>query len=718
MKGLGIIFALAAIETATAQSIMAVKVKPRVGEAAVWILKGGRATVIPDSATFSPLSWSSDARWIVFGSPAKAGLWRLALVDTTSAALSKYDLDGECSDPSWSPDGKAFVTSVSGSGIRLCKLAGSDPLWSPLLPSGTNPAWSPTGGKIAFIGSKGGPSGWISTDDGESARAFFKQSGADSLSWSPDGRTIALDVASKSGGEIFLVPPSGANPRNLAQIDNAPISWSPDAKSILAKQKGKWVVVSTTTGRATATALIGAMPQWSDSKTLAAIKDGALVFYQTEAQTTTPFIDTSLPEGQVEAFAAFRGLVLDGTFDNPWKKAPAPKSGQIRLIGTVQGVELEDDTAKINVWSVMTPDGMELHLANPLTQGIQVTSLSTRVGSNGNVRLEATDLSVDSEVMMVVEGTKAGVGGNLVVDHALLPDLVDDAAPGSDAFARPARILEHDGVCMDHVLVEMVFPVLGNVDWSDTFLASRGGGSRRHHGQDLIAPKMRQLVATFDGFVRFNRSSAGHYTITLKGDQGWTAVYMHVNNDSPGTDDGQGGERNAFAPGLRSGDRVAQGQLLGYCGDSGNAESTGPHCHFELRDDIGGGVFNATPSLERAKVITEPVCPAPVLDFSIKESELRWDAIVTKVDTIRKVIVAELIGERQPGGTAQAVAKPRVVYIKVGQDTTISVRSDSNDARKFEDLKAGQYLTAVGSLASTGNSLESRHIGVGLGLGQ
>jgi hypothetical protein len=388
------------------------------------------------------------------------------------------------------------------------------------------------------------------------------------------------------------------------------------------------------------------------------------------------------------------------------------------LIGTVQSVELADDTALIKVWSVMSADGMELNLAKPLTQCVQVATTSTRTGPRGNLRLEATDLVADAEIMLLVRGTKAGVQDALPIDHALLPELAESAGLSDAALNHPVRILESDGVCMDKVVVPMVFPVLGKVNWSDTFLADRDGGSRRHHGQDLMAPKMRALVAVFDGTVRFNRSAAGHNTITLQGDDGWTAVYMHVNNDHPGTDDGQGGDRYAFAPGLHSGDRVARGQLVGFCGDSGNAETTAPHCHFELHDDVGGGVFNASYSLEAAEHLDEPVCREPAIDFATEPADLRWDVLVTRVDSDRKVIVGELISAHEPGKPPVPEVSPKQVYIRIVQTTAIAVRTDARETRAFEDLKPGQYATAVGRLAANGESLESRYVGIGLGFGQ
>lgn len=158
------------------------------------------------------------------------------------------------------------------------------------------------------------------------------------------------------------------------------------------------------------------------------------------------------------------------------------------------------------------------------------------------------------------------------------------------------------------VVVPMVFPVIGGVSYTDTFLACRDGCSRRHLGQDLIGGKLRPLVATFDGTVSyFQRESTpgeGNILSIRSADSAWSVNYLHINNDNPGTDDGRGSGLYAFLPGLRQGSKVVRGQLVGWMGDSGNAESTGPHLHFELRkgpDAWSGTVYNAFYSLNAAQ---------------------------------------------------------------------------------------------------------------------
>jgi murein DD-endopeptidase MepM/ murein hydrolase activator NlpD len=119
--------------------------------------------------------------------------------------------------------------------------------------------------------------------------------------------------------------------------------------------------------------------------------------------------------------------------------------------------------------------------------------------------------------------------------------------------------------------------------FSDTWGASRSGG-RRHQGTDVIAPKGTPVLAVADGFVEAMEDGrrSGFY-VRLRHADNWVTWYIHLNNDTPGTDDGAGGPAAAFAPGLEVGDFVQAGDVIGYTGDSGNAESRVAHTHFELQ---------------------------------------------------------------------------------------------------------------------------------------
>ncbi len=150
----------------------------------------------------------------------------------------------------------------------------------------------------------------------------------------------------------------------------------------------------------------------------------------------------------------------------------------------------------------------------------------------------------------------------------------------------------------DLVDYPLVFPVDGPVNLSDTFYGTRSTGD--HHAQDLMAPKMTPVLAAASGTVEYvNWSRDGESlnphrccSITIRHDDGWESWYLHLNNDTLGTDDGQvWGIVDGIVPGVR----VEAGQHIGWVGDSGNAEDTPPHLHFELFDAEGVIVnpFNA-----------------------------------------------------------------------------------------------------------------------------
>jgi N-acetylmuramoyl-L-alanine amidase len=133
------------------------------------------------------------------------------------------------------------------------------------------------------------------------------------------------------------------------------------------------------------------------------------------------------------------------------------------------------------------------------------------------------------------------------------------------------------------VTIPMVFPLEIRVPVLNDYLAPRTG--HLHQGTDLLAPKMTKELAVVSGTVTLRTSTYNgqpSYSLWLKGDDGHGYFYIHINNDTPGTDDGRGGLANAFAPGLASGGHVEQGQFIAYVGDSGNAENTVPHLHFEI----------------------------------------------------------------------------------------------------------------------------------------
>lgn len=153
-------------------------------------------------------------------------------------------------------------------------------------------------------------------------------------------------------------------------------------------------------------------------------------------------------------------------------------------------------------------------------------------------------------------------------------------------------------------VIDLTFPTPPHLHFSDGYDAPRSGG-RVHKATDIMGPKMAPLYATTDGVIcRLDDGAEDHYGrhLTLCGDDGRRYRYLHLNNDTPGTDDGKADLRDVYAPYIREGLRVVAGQHVAYMGDSGNAEATAPHLHLDIFDDrvldpYGDNRVNPYPSL-------------------------------------------------------------------------------------------------------------------------
>jgi Peptidase family M23 len=146
----------------------------------------------------------------------------------------------------------------------------------------------------------------------------------------------------------------------------------------------------------------------------------------------------------------------------------------------------------------------------------------------------------------------------------------------------------------------IIFPVLGKFRYGNDYGDSRPQG--RHEGIDIVAPRKALAVAAEPGRVKFHvTSAAAGCMLYLHGQSGTTYIYIHLNNDLGMTNDNGGrcAPGIAFAPGLKSGMRVAAGEPIGFVGDSGDADGITPHLHFEVHPGNGPSV-NPFTHLNRA----------------------------------------------------------------------------------------------------------------------
>ena len=148
--------------------------------------------------------------------------------------------------------------------------------------------------------------------------------------------------------------------------------------------------------------------------------------------------------------------------------------------------------------------------------------------------------------------------------------------------------------------VHIIFPVVGSAQYTDDFGAPRPGGA--HQGIDIIAPRKAWAVAAEAGRVKFWTTSArAGCMLYLYGQSGTTYLYIHLNNDVTSKNDNRGKcvAGTSYAPGLKSGAKVAAGQQVGFVGDSGDADGIHPHLHFEVHPN-GKRAVDPSPYLNDA----------------------------------------------------------------------------------------------------------------------
>ena len=114
-----------------------------------------------------------------------------------------------------------------------------------------------------------------------------------------------------------------------------------------------------------------------------------------------------------------------------------------------------------------------------------------------------------------------------------------------------------------------VFPVYGDSSYSDTYGAARGDVSGGwHHGDDIFAPLGAPLLAVAHGTVfSVGWNKVGGWRLWLRDDRGWEYYYAHL---------------SAYSPLAVNGAVVNAGDVLGFVGNTGDAEGTPYHLHFEV----------------------------------------------------------------------------------------------------------------------------------------
>ena len=144
-------------------------------------------------------------------------------------------------------------------------------------------------------------------------------------------------------------------------------------------------------------------------------------------------------------------------------------------------------------------------------------------------------------------------------------------AYSTDALMAVAAQLRALGWSADEIAPRVYAPFIigGEANWIDTWGAPRYGPGpviRTHEGQDVFCDYGDPVLAAEDGVVDYGDGGLGGVVARLHRPRGgyWYYAHLSATNESE----------------FPSGSKVKQGDVLGFCGNSGNAISTPAHVHF------------------------------------------------------------------------------------------------------------------------------------------
>jgi murein DD-endopeptidase MepM/ murein hydrolase activator NlpD len=126
----------------------------------------------------------------------------------------------------------------------------------------------------------------------------------------------------------------------------------------------------------------------------------------------------------------------------------------------------------------------------------------------------------------------------------------------------------------------------------DTYWQARDEGARAHQAVDILAKRGTPVLSADSGSIlRLTKSTLGGITIyATDPERRFVFYYAHL---------------DGYASGLYDGKPVAQGEVIGYVGTTGNAPKGTPHLHFQVMQYVDARSFWNGPPLDPRPFLTQ-----------------------------------------------------------------------------------------------------------------
>jgi len=238
----------------------------------------------------------------------------------------------------------------------------------------------------------------------------------------------------------------------------------------------------------------------------------------------------------------------------------------------VQGQPVTGGKVTVGDWGELTVAGSTVDTSAPTgAKGYKtaVTELDLKLTADHGGLPAGTDIQIGTALAAVQTAPPATTTTTTTTETTGGPDQgpsVGDAPslrPKSGGKTKPQPLKVQPKLTAGRY----VFPVYGPTSYIDTFGAKRADVTY-HHGDDIFGSLGQPLVACTDGIVfsvGFNKIGGNRLWIVDRA--GNQFYYAHL---------------SAFAINAVNGARVKAGQVIGFMGNTGDAEGTPYHLHFEI----------------------------------------------------------------------------------------------------------------------------------------
>ena len=261
-----------------------------------------------------------------------------------------------------------------------------------------------------------------------------------------------------------------------------------------------------------------------------------------------------------------------------------------------------------------------------------------------------------------------------------------------------ATKLRARGVSPDKIIQNVYTPfiIAGPAAWTDTWGAPRYGPGpivRTHEGQDVFCKYGDPVLATEEGKIEFGDGGLGGRVARLHKQDGSYWYYAHLS----------GWNTKEFS----NGDQVAPGDVIGYCGNTGNAITTPPHVHFgwyrangQSANPMGQLVRWLRTAERNANNSYEKAFGQRLKDAQVNGSRrLFGDSFAPDISELRVSSEALIAAASSPGSGAFGLAEVALQAALASQTDRIY------DPSAFASEGAGQGESHLAELLqSTGNS--------------